>query len=133
MTLPLFEQGDRYVLASGIETNWRINAEALRDESISTIAYVLAQWLDFDYNKVESIPRGGDRLAIAMREFGDVGSDKTLICDDVLTSGGSMERARRGRQDIVGAVIFARGPIPEYVTAMFITQEAHDIAWHGPL
>jgi len=43
---------------------------------------------------------------------------RLLIVDDVCTTGASMEAHRRGR-DALGAVLFARGPVPSWVYSLF--------------
>jgi adenine/guanine phosphoribosyltransferase-like PRPP-binding protein len=60
-----------------------------------------------------------------MRRYFDVESDRLLIVDDVWTTGGSMEEHRAGR-DAIGAVLFARGPVADWVTPLFTLNE---LAW----
>jgi hypothetical protein len=42
-----------------------------------------------------------------------------LIAEDVVTTGGSMERFRAGR-DAIGVCVFARGKVPAWVTPLFV-------------
>jgi len=74
---------------------------------------------------VRSVPRGGDRLAVALAPLATTGP--LLIVDDVLTTGASMEATRREfpNHDCVGVVIFARGPTPAWVRSVF-TEAATD-------
>jgi hypothetical protein len=66
------------------------------------------------------------RLAKALEPFASLKGPR-LIVDDVLTTGGSMERARdkhrgqgpAGRPGIIGAVVFARGQCPHWIRCLF--------------
>jgi len=114
----LFSKGD-FRLHSGIESDWKIDCDALTDEDIKTIAYLFSKVLP-PFGPVEGIPRGGLRLAAALREYSKSSDYKTLICDDVYTTGLSMEK-RRGDRETMGAVIFARQPTPLWIRPLFIT------------
>ena len=72
------------------------------------------------FGKVVGIPEGGTRFATFMRSLTDKDSRRTLVVDDVLTTGKSM-RAALEREDVdaIGLVIFARGPCPRRVQAIF--------------
>lgn len=61
-----------------------------------------------------------------------------LIVDDVLTTGGSMEIARHNYlvanpgSDVLGAVVFARGPCPDWITPLFrVTPPCKTFALRG--
>ncbi len=113
--MSLFESGN-FTLHSGEETDWRINAEVLSSASLEAIA--LWAWLHLPkFRIVEGVPSGGIRLAEALDLHVD-NKGALLIVDDVLTTGASMEKRRAGR-DAIGFVIFARGPCPSWVTAMW--------------
>lgn len=99
---PLFETG-WFRLHSGEATTWRINCEVLSDESIKTLAAIIADRCKF--GSVEGVPTGGLSLAEALRPLATTGP--LLIVDDVLTTGSSMEEHRAGR-DAIGYVIFDR-------------------------
>lgn len=107
-------------LHSGGLANWVINCEALTDADLEAIARIAAEDMLPPFGSVEAIPRGGVRLAEAMRPYITVGP--SLIVDDVLTTGRSMERARDGRT-VLGLVIFARGEAPSWVRAFFMSYE----------
>lgn len=125
----LFQHG-AFTLASGKKSNFKIDCDALTDEDIETIAVMLVNRLPM-YYAVVGIPTGGLRLAEAMKQykvpFQPIRSDKLLIVDDVLTSGGSMERYRREKcltpsdSLIIGAVIFDRSldGTPDWITPLF--------------
>lgn len=107
-----------FVLHSGDRSPFRINADALDDETLHACAAWLAEKLP-PFGEVVGIPEGGLRLAKAMEAHATEGP--VLIVDDVLTTGRSMETEREGHE--IGAVLFARGPCPEWITPLFRTPE----------
>src|SRR6266498_867516 len=120
----LFQKGD-FSLHSGKSSEFKIDCDSLTDEDIDTIAFLLSKRLPL-FGEVQGVPRGGLRLAEAMKQFvmPPRSSDyPLLIVDDVLTSGGSMEKHRKdyGGPDTIGAVIFDRGEAerPGWITALF--------------
>lgn len=113
-TAKLFSAGD-FTLHSGLPSAWKIDCDALTDSDISTIARMLCDLLP-PFGSVEGVPRGGLRLASALADHRSKGP--LLIVDDVLTTGGSMERHRNGR-DAIGAVIFARGKCAPWIIPLF--------------
>lgn len=112
--MSLFQTVD-VVLHSGEESDWKIECDTLTDEDMRTLAKRIAE-LVHPFGEVEGVPRGGLRLASALKPYRSAGG--LLIVDDVLTTGGSMEAHRAGR-DAKGAVIFARGESPAWVTPLF--------------
>lgn len=125
----LFQSGD-FTLSSGKKSAWKLECDSLTDADIVTLAAMIRQLVG-PFGSVEGVPRGGLRLAHALCEFAKpTASGSHLIVDDVLTTGASMERAldRRkggslgvtlGGVPYVGAVVFARGPCPSWVKALF--------------
>ncbi len=81
------------------------------------------------FSSVEGVPRGGLILEDCLQQYtSQIGP--ILIVDDVLTTGGSMERLRSKMikenegldyfpDCFVGAVVFARGKCPSWVKAVF--------------
>lgn len=70
------------------------------------------------FNHVVGIPRGGLALAKALESYKvPYLPYPRLVVDDVLTTGASMREFMK--EDDIGLVIFARGPIPENITALF--------------
>jgi hypothetical protein len=61
------------------------------------------------------------RFAKALEKYIDPDGDIRLIVDDVLTTGTSMEEARKqlGWDDATGIVIFARGRCPDWILPIF--------------
>jgi hypothetical protein len=110
---------------AGTKLKFKIECDALTDDDIETIASIIAR--SYTFSKVQGVPRGGLRLAQALEKYRSP-DGLTLIVDDVLTSGMSMEKARKDCEDeTLGIVIFARGPCPEWVEPVFQLS-----AWAGP-
>ena len=105
--LPLFQAHGIFRLHSGEISTFMINCEALTYKSLEAIAQELYVLLP-GFGSVEGVPRGGLRLAKAMKRY--VTEGPLLIVDDVYTTGRSLEEHRAGREAI-GAVIFARKSI----------------------
>lgn len=121
--MTLFKQGV-FTAHSGQELPYKIDCDALTDEDIECIAFIIASKTSFGV--VEGIPSGGCRLADALEPYAEIeASFNMLIVDDVLTSGASMEEwkprhvSRISPDDITGWVIFARGDVPKWVNAVF--------------
>jgi hypothetical protein len=100
---------------SGQRLDWKIECDNLTTADWMTLAKVAADMLP-PFGAVEGVPSGGLALADALRTHATEGP--LLIVDDVLTTGGSMEHHRAGR-DAIGIVAFARGPLPPWVKAIF--------------
>lgn len=113
-----------FVMHSGDIGHWKIECDALTDEDLATIALMLSGVLP-PFGEVYGVPTGGTRIAKAMREYQTDGP--MLIVDDVLTTGNSMEGARQGLVGghpiwwpaPIGAVIFSRGKVPDWITPLF--------------
>jgi hypothetical protein len=112
---------------NGLQLPWKLDADALSDDTISELAKIIAG--KFSFGHVEGVPRGGLRLAAALLPNASTGYP-LLIVDDVLTTGASMElaleRAREQTQGVgraIGVVIFARGPCPSWVWPIFQVSE----------
>lgn len=112
----LFQKGD-FTLHSGYKTFWKIDCDALTDEDIDTLAFVVS--LSLNFSKVVSVPTGGDRLAKALEKYCDGEDFGTIIVDDVLTTGKSMNEMREKYPDALGIVIFSRGPTPDWIEPLF--------------
>jgi hypothetical protein len=123
MTSPgLFVDGE-FKSHSGAVLPFKIDCDALSAADIETLAEEISR--RFRFGSVFGVPRGGERLAEALRDHISFDDPTTLIVDDVLTTGASMEDAReRFGSPTIGVVIFARGPCPNWVTPLFATPEA---------
>lgn len=118
----LFRTG-LFELSSGRTSSYKIDCDVLGQGDLLALAELIRSLLTQPFGRVLGIPRGGLRLAEALTPLCAPGSDTLLLVDDVLTTGASMEKARAGLDDgrtqIQGAVLFARGPCPYWVKAVF--------------
>lgn len=114
---PLFRYGN-FTLASGATSTWKIDCDALTSEDWDALAAMAVQILP-PFGYVEGVPQGGIPFANALRRYRTEGSKTLLIAEDVVTTGGSMERFRGGRALTIGVVVFARGRCPEWVIPLF--------------
>lgn len=78
----------------------------------------------FRPSAVVPVPEGGVRLAealscIVQKNGGFLDTAPLIIVDDVLTTGASMEEVRGENTNVVGIVVFARGPCPQWVIPLF--------------
>lgn len=103
----LFKTG-KFKLASGLNTTWKIDCDALTDLDWASLAHIAMTNYGLRFGAVEGVPRGGIKLAQAMWPYREPGSDRLLICDDVWTTGESWNAHRAGR-DAIGLVVFQRG------------------------
>lgn len=115
----LFQTG-RFTLHSGEESDFKIECDALTDDDWETIARQLYHLLPKWPGHVIGVPRGGLKLAEHLSQWIVPGSDLTVIADDVLTSGQSMEDTRAGiTGTVIGVVAFARGQVSDWVIPLF--------------
>ena len=111
----LFCTGD-FTLHSGKNSGWKIDCDALTDDSLATLARMVGGWYDIAY--VVGVPMGGLRFARAIEPYVN-GKGLPLIVDDVLTTGDSMweHKERIGEQYVNGVVIFSRA---EYLSTWIV-------------
>jgi orotate phosphoribosyltransferase len=123
--MTLFQTGD-FTLSSGAKSNWKIECDALTPDDWAGLAAIAsARVPPFGY--VTGVPRGGLLFAAAMEKYRTEGLGTWLICEDVVTTGGSMERFKKvlgtepvsAGQEVIGVVAFARGPVPAWVVPLF--------------
>lgn len=116
----LFVDG-KFTAHSGETLPFKIDCDALTDTDLATLAAEIARRAG-RFGDVYGIPRGGWRLAYELRRYRTLSPpDPLLVVDDVLTTGASMIEARtRFGISAIGAVIFARGPCPDWVTPLFV-------------
>ena len=118
--MSLFQLGD-FTLHAGGKSEFKIDCDALTEEDMKVLAYAIAEKVKF--SNIIGIPRGGLRLAEALKSYWTKTARLTLIVDDVLTTGRSMEEMRaQVPEPSLGFVIFARGPLPAWVSAIFKTE-----------
>lgn len=124
----LFVPGPYKGTHGSILPDGKIDCDALATVEIEWCASYIARRVKFF--QVIPIPNGGNRLAEALQKYcSDTPEiDPILIVDDVLTTGKSMELAMelaswKGKHPI-GYVIFARGPLPDWIKAIFYLEDA---------
>lgn len=111
----MFQLGE-FTLASGQQSKWKIECDSLTSENWEALALMASQILPA-FGSVEGVPRGGIPFADALRKYATSGP--LLIAEDVVTTGGSMERYRNGRP-ARGIAVFSRGNHPDWVTPIFV-------------
>ena len=122
----LFKSGD-FKSHSGLDLSWKIECDALSDSEWFTIKKMIMEYSP-PFREVVGIPEGGVKLGNLLNEHA-TGNEEDPVCivDDVLTTGGSMEyflsQYQRNRRLMpfmaIGWVVFARGPCPHWVSALF--------------
>lgn len=124
----LFEVGD-FISHAGKELPWKIECDAIRPEWWDALARMVMDYQERPFYKAVGIPRGGVPFAQAMNKYasGDP-NDQIMICDDVFTTGTSMQEFIKEEYPNWTAgqgyrwVVFARQPCYEYphhVRALF--------------
>jgi len=114
--MSLFQPFNRR-LHSGAFSTWKVECDALDEGDWQTLACMISERI-ISFGSVEGVPRGGLPLAHHLRHYITPGGP-LLIVDDVLTTGSSLEEHRAGRLHTIGFVIFARGPRPSWVRALW--------------
>jgi|TARA_Y100000310_G_scaffold342991_1_gene448626 hypothetical protein len=119
--MPLFLR-QNITLHSGQKSDFKIECEALTGEDLDTLAYLISK--RFRFKRVIGIIRGGMRLMLALEKYISQDSPEenlpVLIVDDVLTTGGSMEDAKKKLgEPCIGVVIYSRGKCSGWVHPIF--------------
>lgn len=113
----LFQSGE-FALHSGDKSTWKIDCDALTPEDMETLADIAVQMLP-PFSRALGVPTGGEAFAAALNARSSE-DGPTLIVDDVLTTGKSMEDYRMiFSEPTIGIVIFARGAAPSWVMPLF--------------
>lgn len=108
---------------SGLTLGFKIECDALTDEDWKTFSVLIAAKVG-RYSHVIGVKHGGSQLATYLCEWSTYeGTDPVIIVDDVLTTGASIEDARKewvsSGWEVRGIVLFARGECPDWVTPIF--------------
>lgn len=113
--MTLFKMGE-FKSHSDIILSWKIDCDDLTEEDWKCLALITSEIVSF--GAVEGVPRGGIPFADALVPY--ITKGPLLIVDDVLTTGGSMEEHRAGR-DTIGMVVFSRDlhKAPLWIRALF--------------
>ena len=110
-------QKKRFKMHSGGYSDFKVECDALNETGYDTLAFMVSR--NMKYGKVYGIPRGGVPFGNALEKYSTTGHDTVLIADDVLTTGKSMEEAKKRFQnqssDIKGIVVFARGKLSSWI------------------
>lgn len=129
--MSLFQKMD-VILSSGGQSDFKIECDFLTDEDIECLAYMIKQRIRFREvvgvkGKGGTNSGNGIRLQNALLKYCGKGTDlPTLICDDVLTTGKSIENAKSkyqkstGNYNIIGCVLFSRTQYNSWVYPLFI-------------
>ena len=108
----LFQEID-FTGHSGDQLHWKIECDALSDSDWKCLARMISEIETRPFQAAIGIPRGGVRLGVYLNEYSTQNPKHPyLICDDVLTTGGSMVEFRNKyfrKSDSFGWVIWSRG------------------------
>ncbi len=128
MTPHLYHFGN-FVSHSGLKLEFKIDCDSLVAADWEALAAAL-RLLVPPFRAVYGIPMGGLPLAEAMRPYVALDSYKTLIVDDVCTTGNSFREfaksiARRTSDpDVICAAVYQRNSDIGWVTSLF-TLDSH--------
>jgi orotate phosphoribosyltransferase len=113
-----------FTLRSGKKSGYKVECDALTTADWEGIAAaIVEEGILPPFSGVSGVPRGGIPLADAMRKYVTPEARTLLICEDIVTTGGSMERWREELRrdpavkfdDYVGVCFIARGRCPDWV------------------
>lgn len=120
-------QKQQLVLHSGVVSEYKIECNALKKRDWECLAFMAQQLLP-PFKKAVAVPNGGFPFARQLDQYADPKANLVLICDDVLTTGDSMESMKKvlqnsrhfeESQEFIGVVAFARGACADWVTPLF--------------
>ena len=120
----LFQEQD-FVGHSGDPLTWKIECDALFPTEWKCIAKMIMEHEKRPFQAAIGIPRGGVELGRWLNEYSTQNpKDPYLICDDVLTTGGSMDEFtqsyfRNREPNYFGWVVFARTQPQGWVRTLF--------------
>ena len=123
MAIDLFQKVD-FESHAGLNLSWKIEMDALTPKEWECIAHMIME-LSRPFKRVIGIPRGGTFLGKLLDKHSTgKPTDPICIVDDVLTTGESMNDYKiknewRDPTEYIGWVVFARGPVPIWVDALF--------------
>lgn len=143
--MSIFQHG-LFTLHSGDHSFWRIDLDELTNTEVGILAALISERVKPFHRVVAPsshygsvVPRLRNLLVSYQEDPRNKDVWRILVIDDVLTTGHSMEMAARkareetptdlkgllqGRTvDVVGAVIFARGQCPDWITPVFQLSE----------
>jgi len=115
-------QKKNLILNSGLSSDFKIECDALTDKDIECLSYLISKKIQF--KSVFGVPTGGIKIQKELEKY-CINDDNLpiLICDDVLTTGGSMERFKESLslsdKNVKGIVLFSRGNCPNWIDSLF--------------
>lgn len=121
--MPALFQKKRFQMNAGGWSDFKLECDALGAEDYATLAFLASRKMQ--WGNVHGVPSGGVPMEEAFRPYCVAGHPTFLIVDDVLTTGGSLVRARERleaeapERTFKGLVVFARGPLPDWVRTFF--------------
>lgn len=113
----LFTSGD-FISHAGLPLKWKIECDAIRPEEWDCLAQMIMDYQKEPFGKVVGIPRGGKALEGAMEKYVTPGNDKTMVVDDVYTTGQSFSDFYLNG-DVFKWCVFARKTPTNGVRALF--------------
>ena len=123
----LFVEED-FIGHSGGQLHWKIECDAITSPEWKCIARMIMEYEKRPFQAAIGIPRGGVELGRWLNEYSTQNPDDPyLICDDVLTTGGSFDEFVdsyfRNRSPVVGYFgwcVFARDkPRQDWIQSLF--------------
>lgn len=102
---------------SGLGLLWKIECNALTPEDWAWAAARVAE--RYSFREVAGVPQGGIPFERALKPYRNPTANEFLVVDDVLTTGNSLRYVMGCVPDSLGVVLFARGPLPPQVEAIF--------------
>jgi len=128
-------QLEKITLHSGKKSKFKIECDYFTEAfgNWETLAYLGSRIIG-KFSSVSGVPRGGIPFAKAMQKYvSDEGPH--LIVDDVLTTGGSIEKEIDSillPEGCIGLVAFARGECPGGIKCIFsMNKDAEDAEYMG--
>ena len=117
--MSLFQEGE-FTGHSGGQLKWKIECDALEIDDWKCLATMILDYEKRPFQAAIGIPRGGVMLGSFLNHYSSQNpKDPYLICDDVLTTGGSMIEFRDkyfSKSESFGWVIFSRIPVEDRYT-----------------
>src|SRR3954462_2894543 len=94
---------------SGLDLAFKLDCDLLTKEDLDSLARIVVNGVP-RFNRVVGVPTGSIRFAESLEPYKCGVGTRTLIVDDVLTTGASMTDAKYKQMghNCVGVVIFAR-------------------------